>query len=184
MLIDLLRARRSIRRFTDRPVEQAKLDLLLEAALRAPSSKGRAPWEFVVVRDRGTTARLAAAKPHGAAFLAEAPLVIVVCADPRTSDVWVEDTSIATLILHLQALELGLGSCWVQVRLRARHAGSSAEDHVAQVVGLETGLVVEAMVGIGYPAETKLGHPAAALHHDRVSYERYGRERGPRPSSP
>jgi len=87
MLIDLLRSRRSIRSFTDQPVEQEQLDLLIEAVLRAPSSKGRAPCAFVVVTDKETIARLATAKPQGAAFLRGAPLVVVVCADPEKSDV-------------------------------------------------------------------------------------------------
>ena len=115
MLIDLLRSRRSLRRFTDQPIEQEKLDLLLEAALRSPSSKGFNPWEFVVVRDKDRIQALSKAKSHGATFLAGAPLVIVVCADSSKSDVWIEDASIATLLVHLEAADLGLGSCWVQL---------------------------------------------------------------------
>lgn len=179
MLIDLLRARRSIRTFADRPVEQAKLDLLVEAVLRSPTSKGRMPWEFVVVTDAAAIARLAQAKPHGSAFLEGAPLVFVVCADPDRSDVWIEDASIAALVLHLQALDLGLGSCWVQIRLRASAEGGTAGEHVAAVVGLPPGMVVQAMVGIGYPSEAKLGHSAAELPYERVSYERFGERRRP-----
>ena len=66
MFIELLRNRRSRRKFEDRPVEKEKIDLLVEAALRSPSSKGINPWEFVVVTDPEIIARLAAAKPHGA----------------------------------------------------------------------------------------------------------------------
>ena len=168
MLIDLLRSRRSIRSFTDQPVEQEQLDLLIEAVLRAPSSKGRAPCSFVVVTDRETIARLSTAKPQGAAFLKAAPLVVVVCADPERSDVWVEDTAIAALILHLQALDLGLGSCWVQVRLRDHDAQRSSQEYVAEILELDPALVVEAMVAIGHPAATKSGHPSASLPYDKV----------------
>jgi nitroreductase len=91
MFIDLLRSRRSIRQFEPRPVEQAKVDLLVEAALRSPSSRGFNPWEFVVVDNPELIDRLSKAKPHGASFLAKAPLAVVVCADPEKSDVWVED---------------------------------------------------------------------------------------------
>lgn len=175
MLIDLLRARRSVREFEARPVEQEKLDLLIEAALRAPSSKGRTPWRFVVVTDREMRERLSTAKPHGAGFLKDAPLVIVVCADPEESDVWVEDASITALLLHLEAFDLGLGSCWAQVRLREHDERSSAQDYVAEVLGLAPGMTVEAMVGIGYPAEEKPGHPASSLLYERVGGEGYGR---------
>src|SRR5664280_608465 len=122
MLIELLRSRRSIRAFSDQPVEPEKLDLLLEAALRAPAQAGKPPWEFVVVSNSETIAQLSLAKASGSAFLKEAALVVVVCARPQISDVWVE---YATLLLHLEAHDLGLGSCWVQVRLRAHDAGRS-----------------------------------------------------------
>jgi len=175
MLIDLLRSRRSIRAFTDQPVEPEKLDLLVEAMLRAPASPGKAPWEFVVVSDRDTIAQLSEAKANGSAFLRDAALVVVVCAHPQISDVWVEYAAIASLLLHLEANDLGLGSCWVQVRLRDHDAQRSAAEYIAEVIGLEPAMTVEAMVAIGYPAETKAGHPTPSLPYDKVSFEKYGR---------
>jgi nitroreductase len=175
MLIDLLRSRRSIRTFTDRPVEREKLDLLIEAMLRAPASMGKAPWEFVAVSDKETIAQLSLAKTNGAAFLKDAALVVVVCAHPQMSDVWVESAAIATLLLHLEAHDLELGSCWVQVRLREHDGQRSAGEYIAGVLGLDPALAVEAMVAIGYPGETKAGHPTSALPYDKVSFERRGR---------
>jgi nitroreductase len=177
MLIDLLRSRRSVRRFQERPVEKEKVDILLEAALRAPSSRGLNPWEFVVVQDKEALAHLALAKPHGASFLKNAPLAIVVCADPEKCDVWVEDCSIAALLLHLAATDLGLGSCWVQIRLREFASGRPAGDYVAELLALKPGMVVEAIIGIGYPAEILAGHPRSSLFDDKVSFERYGQKR-------
>ena len=177
MLIDLLRARRSIRRFTGQPVEQEKIDLLLEAALRSPSSKGNTPWQFMVVQDRQRLNQLAVAKAHGATFLKNAPLAIVICADPSQSDVWVEDASIATTLIHLEATDLGLGSCWVQIRLRQREDQSSSQEYLADLLGLPEGLMVLAIVGIGYPAEGKTGHALDSLRFDQVSYERFGQRR-------
>jgi len=179
MFIDLLRKRRSVRRFDARPVEEEKIDILIEAMLRSPSSRGLNPWEFVVVRDREMLTRLAQAKPHGASFVKNAPLAIVVYADPAKCDVWVEDCSIAAILLHLEATDLGLGSCWVQIRLREREDGRMAQDYVAELLGLKAGRVVEAMIAIGYPAEDLPGHPRSSLPDEKVSFERYGRkERG------
>jgi nitroreductase len=175
MLIDLLRSRRSIRAFTDQPVEQEKLDLLIEAMLRAPAQPGKAPWEFVVVSDRETIAALSLAKAQGSAFLKDAAVVVVVCAHPQISDVWVEYASIATLLLHLEAHDLGLGSCWVQVRLREHDGQRSAEHYIAELLGLEPATTVEAMVAVGYPGEAKTGHPTSSLPHDKVSFERRDR---------
>ena len=174
MLLDLLRKRRSIRKFTGQAVEEEKIELLLEAALLSPSSKGNTPWHFVVVRDQDCISKLALAKPHGASFLKNAPLVIAVCGDSNQSDVWVEDCSIATLLLHLQATDLGLGSCWVQLRLRAHEDNQSAAVYTAELLGLPAHIQPLALVGIGYPAETKKVRTKEDLRFAQISSERLG----------
>lgn len=177
MIIDLLRKRRSIRRFQDKPVNQDDIDLLIEAALRSPSSKGINPWEFIVVQDKELIQRLAVAKPHGAAFLKNAPLAIVVCADSSKSDVWVEDASIASLILHLAAADMGLGSCWVQIRLREHNEQQSSQQYVANVLNLPQNIQPVAIIGIGHPMEEKEGHTADTLLHNQVSYDQFDNRR-------
>ncbi len=177
MFIELLRRRRSIRRFQQKQVESDKLAVLLEAALRAPSSRGLMPWELVVVQDQDMLGRLALAKPHGASFLTKAPLAIVVCADPTRCDVWIEDCSLVALLLHLTATDLGLGSCWVQIRLREQAPGRMAEEYVSKLLGLKEGLVVEAIMAIGYPAENLAGHRRSSLLDDKVSFERFGQKK-------
>jgi len=176
MFIDLLRKRRSVRAFQDKQVEQEKIDLLIEAMLRAPSSRSLYPWEFVVVQDGETINALSRSKPHGSAFMKNANLAIVVCADPEKCDVWIEDCSIASFLLHLQATDLDLGSCWVQIRLREHNEQMSAEQYVADTLGLKEGLVVEAIVAIGYPAKESTGHPDSTLLKERVSFGRYGKK--------
>ena len=108
MFLSLVQKRRSIRQYLEKPVEKEKIELLIEAALRSPSSRGFNPWEFIVLTDRDLLAKLSKAKPHGASFLKNAPLGIVVCADPEKCDVWVEDASIASIFLHLAAESLEL----------------------------------------------------------------------------
>jgi nitroreductase len=174
MFKDLIRERRSIRRFVDRPVEPEKIDMLMEAALRAPSSRGLNPWEFMVVDDRSLLEALAACKPHGAGFLGQAPLGIVVCADPARCDVWVEDCAIAVTFVQLMAVALGLGSCWIQVRKRAHADGGPARNYVAHQLDLPDRLEVAAMIAIGYPAEPKAGHERDTLLFDRVHRNRFG----------
>lgn len=174
MLLDILRDRRSIRQFGTNPVEEEKVNHLIEAMLRSPSSRGLDPWEFVVVTDQELITGLAKAKPHGSAFLRNAPLAIAVCADPEKCDVWVEDTAIAAIILHLTAADLGLGSCWVQIRKRDHTEEMTAEQYVADLLQLKPGMVVEAIIGIGYPGENKAGHAQAKLKYDRVHYNLYG----------
>ncbi len=174
MFLDLLKKRRSIRQFEQKAVEQEKIDYLVEAMLRSPSSRSLNPWEFIVVQDAGMREALAKSKPHGAAFIRNAPLAIVVCADPKKCDVWIEDTSIASLLVHLAATDLGLGSCWVQIRLREHDTGQMAEQYVADLLELEKGMVVEAIIAIGYPKEDKAGHDKETLLYERVHLEKFG----------
>lgn len=176
---EILRKRRSVRAFASRPVESEQRDLLLEAALRAPSSRGRTPWEFIVVEDPATLRKLAEAKPHGAGFLANAPLAIVVAADPAQCDVWIEDASIAAILIQLAATSLGLGSCWAQIRLREHDAsGRPASDCLVEWLNLPPGSQVVSVIGIGYPAEDKPGHPRDELKWHKLHAERFGSRLG------
>lgn len=176
MFIDLLRKRRSIRRFTDQQVDKEKIDLLVESMLRSPSSRSLNPWEFIVVTDPELIKGLSKAKPHGASFMRHAPLAIVVCGDPEKCDVWVEDCSIASLILHLSATDLGLGSCWVQIRKREHDQQLSAEEYVKKLLGIKADMVVEAIIAIGYGEEEKPVHAQSSLLYEKVSYNRYGKK--------
>ncbi|GAB6908384.1 nitroreductase family protein [Desulfosarcina cetonica] len=176
-MIDLLRSRRSIRKFTEKAVEADIVDQLMEAVLRSPSSRGFNPWEFVVVDASQTIQRLSKAKAHGATFLAKAPLAVAICADPAKSDVWVEDAAIAAIILHLAATDLGLGSCWIQLRKREYDAGRTASEYAAEVLGLPAGLTVPVIMAIGYPAQSSPPHPRESLQMDKVSFNRYGTKR-------
>ncbi len=172
-LLSLLRKRRSIRQFEPKPVEQEKIESLVEALLRSPSSRGYNPWEFIVVTDRDVIARLARAKLHGSAFLESAPLAIVVCANPSVSDVWVEDCSISAILAQLTAESLGLSSCWVQIRKRPHDAEQTAREYVVQLLGLPDFFRVEAILGIGYPDEEKPPHPSSSLLYEKVHYNAY-----------
>jgi nitroreductase len=174
MFLDTLQKRRSIRQFEDRPVEHDKIDYLVESMLRSPSSRSLNPWEFIVVQERAVIEALSKAKPHGATFMKNASLAIVICADPEKCDVWVEDCSIASIILHIAATELGLGSCWVQIRLREHDSSKMAEEYIREQLGLPDNMVVESIVAIGYPKEEKSGHPKESLLYDRVHMEKFG----------
>lgn len=172
-MIELLRTRRSIRSYSSRPVEPDKVALLEEAVLRAPSSRGRNPWEFVFVSEPALIAELSRAKPHGSSFLSGATLAIVVCGDEQKCDVWVEDCSIASFIAHLAAYSLGLGSCWVQIRSRPHDEQRSAEQFVQQLLSIPAHLRVEAIVAVGHPAEEKPGHERGKLQADKIHRDRY-----------
>lgn len=172
-MLELLKQRRSIRKFQNKDVEPEKIELLTEALLRAPTSRNLQPCQFVIVDDRDLIKKLSRSKKHGTGFLQTAPLAVVVAADPERSDVWTEDSSIAAIVVQLAAEELGLKSCWGQLRLRPHDEEQSASDFVKQLLDIPAGFEVPIIIGIGYPDEEKEGHAKESLPFDKVHRNRY-----------
>jgi nitroreductase len=173
MFYELLKSRRSIRKFQDREVEKGKTDTILKNALLSPSSRARRPWEFIAVSDSELLKTLSGCREHGSQFLTGAPLGIVVVADPEACDVWVEDSSIASIIIQLSAQSLGLSSCWIQVRKRFHSGDIKAEDYIKGVLGIPPKYSVECIVAIGYPAEEKGAYSDSELLYDKIHINRF-----------
>jgi len=127
-----------------------------------------------VIDDPALLEKLSHSKPHGATFLKQAPLGIVVCADSTASDVWVEDCSIASAFIHLAASSLGLGSCWIQIRKRDHSASLSADTYIKRLLEIPDHLMIESIIALGYPDETKQGHSRDKLDDDKVFINRFG----------
>jgi len=164
-MLELIKKRRSIRRYTDEPVSDADVKAMLEAAMAAPSADNLQPWEFVVVREEGLRRRLAETHPWSR-MGADAPVVFVVCGHERQSSHWVEDTSAATQNLLLAAAGLGLGAVWVGV-----YPTSRSEAHVRSALGIPRELRVLCLVPVGHPAESKSPH--TKYDERKVHYEGY-----------
>lgn len=114
---DLVQMRRSHRKFTGQEIDGDDVKTILRAGLMAPTSKSQRAWQFVVVDDKTDLEKLSDAKDMGGQFVKDAALAIVVLGDPIQNDCWVEDGSIAAISMQYQAEDLGLGSCWVQMRV-------------------------------------------------------------------
>ena len=169
-MIELLRKRRSIRKYKTNPIGQRSLDILIEALLRSPSSRNNKPWQFLVVDDRDLLGKLSKAKESGSDFLKDAPLGVVVCADSTKSDVWVEDCAIAAVLLQATAESLGLGSCWIQIRKRAHNSRTSAEEYIRELLDLPEEIKVASIISIGHPNESKSPIPASELDYHKIKY--------------
>lgn len=149
---DLVQHRRSIRRFTDEALTAEQVQLILRAALMSPTSKSTRAWHFYVVDDRDKLEKLSQCKSAGAEFVKGAPLAVVVCMDTEQTDVWVEDGSIAAVTMQYQAADLGLGSCWAQVRLRGQDDGTPATDLLRFLLGYPEGQQAVCIIAFGHPA--------------------------------
>lgn len=166
--MEAILARRSIRRYTDRPVPDQVIKELLEAAMSAPSAKDERPWHFVVVRDRKVLDEIPHHHPY-AQMLKQAPVAIVVCADLRLDKCdgfWVQDCSAATENILIAAQAKGLGAVWVGIY--------PVEDRVRamrRILGMPEHVVPLALVPVGYPAEHK--PPANRYDTARIHYDRW-----------
>ncbi len=148
MFIDLARSRRTSRRFSSVPLSDEEKKLILEAGSLAPSSRGLKPVRLFPLDDRSSIEGLAGCRPTGTAALETASFAVIVTADSGMSDTWVEDSSIASIMMQLEAEDLGLGSCWIQVRMRG-DGNISAESFVRNAIGIDEDLSVLCILAFG-----------------------------------
>ena len=151
----LAQMRRSHRKFTDQEIDADDVKLILRAALMAPTSKGQRAWQFVVVDDKMDLEKLSDAKDMGGQFIKGAPLAVVVLGDPVQNDGWVEDGSIAAISMQYQAEDLGLGSCWVQMRGRGLSDGTTADTVIRGILDIPENLSVLCIIAIGHKADER-----------------------------
>ncbi len=159
--MDVVRRRRSIRRYKADPVPDQVLEQVLEAGRLAPSAGNRQPWYFIVVKDSETRQRLGIAS-----WAAEAPVVIVGCTDPKVSPRWhIVDLTIAFEHLVLAAANFGLGTCWWPPR-------PGFDEQIKDVLGIPEHMKVVAVTPLGYPAETP-GPKARKSLSEIVHYNKF-----------
>ena len=139
----LIAQRRSIRKYSDRPVPRDVMDRMLAEALTAPSARNTRTTRFLVVDDPALVARMADMRDYGAAFLKGVPAAVVVLGDTTTSDLWRENAAISATVLQLAAVDEGLGSCWVHVCGRPRRKddpeGEQAADYLRTFLPIPEG---------------------------------------------
>ena len=169
--IENIMTRTSIRQYKDQPVEQEKVDILLKAAMAAPTAVNLQPWHFIVITDKPTIDLLSGRQPTNA------PLLIAVCGDTdkttmpdgktKLPDFWVEDVSAATENLLLAAHALGLGAVWTGV-----YPAMERVAEVANVLNCPQNIVPMAVVRIGYPDEAP--ESKDKFKEENISYNKFG----------
>jgi nitroreductase len=148
-VMEAIRTRQSIRCYQDKPVEEEKLQQVLEAGRLAPSSANRQEWRFVVVRDAGTRIKLMSAAKNQP-FVGQAPVIIACCAQTDKHVMtcgemcYSIDVAIAVDHITLAAWELGLGTCWI---------GAFYADQVREILGIPEDMPVVELLTLGYPAK-------------------------------
>ena len=174
--LELLKRRRSSRVFTGEPVDKDMVCNLMRAALMSPSGHRINPWEFIMVEDKNVLKALSVSKEHGASLLEGAAMAVVVIADTGKTDVWIEDCSIATIIMQLAAEDMGLGTCWVQIRRRSDAGGNSAEDNVRAILGIPSNYAVLSIVAVGHKAREAKPFDEEKMQWNKIHIGSFGSE--------
>ena len=171
---ELIKNRRSMRKFTDEELTQDQVVTLMKAALMSPSSKRSNSWQFVVIDDKEVLKELSHCKEQASSFIADAALAIVVMADPLASDVWIEDAAIASIVIQLQAEDLGLGSCWVQVRERFTATGMPSEEFVHGILDIPLQLQVLSVIAVGHKGMERKPFNEEHLQWEKIHINKFG----------
>ena len=168
--LDFIYSRRSIRKYTDCEIPDETVKELLKAGMAAPSAVAKDPWEFIVVKNAETRAKIAEALPNGG-MLCEAPLGIIVCGDIEKAhgnllSYMLQDCSAAIENILLAANALGLGACWLGV-----HPREERIEHIQKLFSLPENIIPIGGIAIGYPAEKQ--EPRTRYDESKVHWEKY-----------
>ena len=169
-VFEAIRTRRSIRKYSQKPVPKKILLKIAEVARLAPSASNLQPWHFIFVTDGDKREQLSHSRWAG--FLAESPVVVVGCGDQKVSPSWYRvDVTIALEHIVLAAASMGLGTCWI---------GSFEEDEVKQLLKIPENYRVVALLALGYPLEKIVTSGKHPIHERKkldqiVSYEEFGK---------
>jgi nitroreductase len=172
-MLEVIRMRRSIRKYIPKDVEEEKLQEVLKAAMFAPTSWGTRAWEFIIVKDGETRRSLSEATPYSS-FVMDAPLVIVICYDISVGKRFKEDSSICAEHIHLEAVHQGLGSCFVQITEGSPGNHGDPETYVKGLLNLPGNYRVQCLMPIGYPTRELPEHSDSEFDESKIHYETFG----------
>lgn len=174
MSVEIILTRTSVRSYLDKEVDDQKTEMLLRSAMSAPSGHDRRPWAFIVVKERMTLDRLAAALPN-AKMLTRAPMAIIVCGDltrvaeGEASAYWIQDCSAAAENILLAAHALGLGAVWTGVWPKMQRVAV-----VKEILGIPEHIIPLNVIPVGYPKEKNV--PKDKWNPGNIHFNRWGQQ--------
>jgi nitroreductase len=169
-MLEVFKKRRSYRHFSDRPVEDDKITEILKAAMFSPSAHHKRAWEFVVVKDKDTRAKLANATKYTGPANESPAVIVLVC---QNVDQWVEDLSVVSEAIYLEATNQGLGTCWMHLKDMGTPEKPNPEDYVRVTLGIPAEMRVLCFFPIGYPAEVLPEHSENEFEQSKIHTEKW-----------
>ena len=153
-LKNILKTRRSVRRFSPTEVSRDILLDIVNQTLTAPSSRNMRTSRFIIVDDKPTLEKLSKMRDYGSEFMKDAAAAIIIAADTTKTDLWRENCAISATMLQLAIVDAGLASCWVHVedrpRLKDNPEGEQAIDYIRTFIDIPEHWAVECAIALGY----------------------------------
>ena len=173
-LLEIMRTRRSVRKYTAQEISDEDVKKILSAALLAPSGHSKYPCEFIVVKNRETLNKMSQCRVNVAKMLETAFAAVVVIADKEKSDTIVEDCSVAMMNMELEAASLGIGNCWIQIRGRNDSAdGSTCEEYLRGILNFPEKFACQSILALGYPEKMPRQRELDKLKFEKIHYENF-----------
>jgi len=169
-LLDIMRSRRSVRRYTDEKISDEQLKKIVSAALLAPSGHAKYPCEFIVVTNRELLIKMSRCRKAVAKMLEGAAAAVVVIADRDKSDTFVEDSCVAIMSMQLLATSLGIGNCWIQIRNRQSEDDTPSENFLRELLNFPENFACQAILSLGIPAKEPRARELDKLNFEKISY--------------
>lgn len=169
-LYELALKRRSIRKYTDKPVDDKIIKEIMKVALTAPSSFGHRPVEFVVVRNKNMIEKLASCKRLGGSQIIGASAVIAVIVNQDNGELWIEDGAIASSYILLAAEQYNVGACWVHIRNRKGKIKSSDEE-IREILKIHNNYRVLNLIALGEKGENKKSYKETDFDINKIHYD-------------
>ncbi|TFF85777.1 MAG: nitroreductase family protein [Promethearchaeota archaeon] len=173
-ILDVIKSRHSVRKFTDDPVSEEDLNAVLEAARLAPSGTNKQPWHFIIIKNKETQKKLADLLPWGR-YIKNAPIAIAILV--KLKSMWsILDGAIAVTHITLEAAARGLGTCWCacypNIEKRA-----DLEQNINTILGipekLRSKMKLITITPLGYPAENGIKETSRKDLSEIVHYEKF-----------
>jgi len=155
--LEVIEKRKSVRKYSDKPIEREVLDAIVKVAQTAPSSRNSKSSAFMIIEDRDTIDALSLMRDYGASPLKSAQAAIIVMGDTTKTDLWVDNCAISATFIQLAVTATDLASCWIHInnrpRLKDEPQGARADEYVSQLLGIKDGFHPYCAIAIGYPEE-------------------------------
>ena len=172
LVLDLFRTRRSYRKYSEKPIDEAVLKQIMEVGLISPTGDNFKTVELILIKDKDLLNEIASMR-KAAAMLRHAGAAIIVLVNTQKTDLWIEDGAISASYMHLAADALGIGSCWIQVRARDAADGSEFEEKLKEKLDIPEYMKPLCILSLGNVDHQLPAHSIEDINWDKIHSEKY-----------